>query len=276
MASISAADVAKLRKMTGAGMMDCKKALQEAEGDFDKGVEIIRKKGQAVANKRADREAGEGVVLAHTTDDEKFGALIVLNCETDFVAKNADFVKLAHDILDKSLENKVESLDELKAIQLNGVKIEDKVVEQIGIIGEKLELSYYAYVSAEHVHSYIHPGNRLATLAGFNKPGIDNQVYKDVAMQIAAMNPRAVDKDGVKQEEIDRELEIGKEQAKREGKPENLLEKIAMGKLGKFFKENTLLNQEFVKDNKQTIKQYLNSVDKDLTVTEFKRYTLND
>jgi elongation factor Ts len=276
MASISAADVAKLRRMTGAGMMDCKKALQEAEGNFDKAVEIIRKKGQAVANKRADREAGEGVVLARTTDDNKFGAMIVLNCETDFVAKNADFEKFANDILDKALENKVESLDQLKDTKLEGSKIVDKVIEQIGIIGEKLELSYYDFIKAEHVQSYIHPGNRLATLAGFNKPGIDQQVYKDVAMQIAAMNPVAVDKDDVKQEEIDRELEIGKEQARREGKPDNLLEKIAMGKLGKFFKENTLLNQEFIKDNKQTIRQYLSSVDKDLTVTRFSRYTLND
>ncbi|MEE4215385.1 MAG: translation elongation factor Ts [Bacteroidales bacterium] len=276
MASISAADVAKLRRMTGAGMMDCKKALQEAEGNFDKAVEIIRKKGQAVANKRADREAGEGVVLSGTTDDNKFGALIVLNCETDFVAKNADFEKFANDILDKALENKVESLDQLKDTELGGVKIADKVIEQIGIIGEKLELSYYECIKAEHVQSYIHPGNRLATLAGFSKSGIDQQVYKDVAMQIAAMNPLAVDKDDVKQEDIDRELEIGKEQARREGKPDNLLEKIAMGKLGKFFKENTLLNQEFVKDNKQTIRQYLSSVDKDLTVTAFSRYTLND
>lgn len=276
MASISAADVAKLRRMTGAGMMDCKKALQEAEGNFDKAVEIIRKKGQAVANKRADREAGEGVVLSRTTDDNKFGALIVLNCETDFVAKNADFEKFANDILDKALEKKAESLDQLKDTELGGAKIADKVIEQIGIIGEKLELSYYDCIKAEHVQSYIHPGNRLATLAGFSKSGIDQQVYKDVAMQIAAMNPLAVDKDDVKQEDIDRELEIGKEQARREGKPDNLLEKIAMGKLGKFFKENTLLNQEFVKDNKQTIRQYLSSVDKDFTVTAFSRYTLND
>jgi len=271
MASISAADVAKLRRMTGAGMMDCKHALQEAEGNFDKAIEVIRKKGQAVANKRADREAGEGVVLARTTDDKKFGALIVLNCETDFVAKNSDFEKLA-----KALRKRVENLDELKNVELDGVKIADKIVEQIGIIGEKLELSHYDYIIAEHVHSYIHPGNRLATLAGFNKSGIDQQVYKDIAMQVAAMNPHAIDKDDVKQEDIDREIEIGKEQARREGKPENLLEKIAMGKLGKFFKENTLLNQEFVKDNKQIIKQYLSSTDKDLTVTGFSRYTLND
>ncbi|MEA1886367.1 MAG: translation elongation factor Ts [Bacteroidota bacterium] len=276
MVSISAADVAKLRKMTGAGMMDCKNALQESEGDFEKAIETIRKKGQAVANKRADREASEGVVLAGTSDDAKFGALIVLNCETDFVAKNADFEKLANDILDKALEEKAENLDELKSSKIDGATIADKIIEQIGIIGEKLELSYYDNVKAEHVHSYIHPGNRLATLAGFNKSGLDTQVYKDVTMQIAAMNPIAVDKDDVRQEDIDREIEIGKEQARREGKPDNLLEKIAMGKLGKFFKENTLLNQEFVKNNKQTIRQYLESADKELTVTGFVRYTLND
>lgn len=275
MAAISAADVAKLRKMTGAGMMDCKKALQEAEGDFDKAVELIRKKGQAVANKRADREAGEGVVLAKTTEDNSFGALIVLNCETDFVAKNADFESLAANILEIALDKKPGTLEELKQLELDGVKIEEKVVEQIGIIGEKLELSNYEFIKADHVHAYIHPGNKLATLAGFNKEGIDEQVYKDVAMQIAAMSPVAVDKDNVSQEDIDREIEIGKDQARREGKPENLLEKIAMGKLGKFFKENTLLNQDFVKDNKQTIKQYLKSTDSELTVTDFKRYTLN-
>ncbi|MFO7756523.1 MAG: translation elongation factor Ts [Bacteroidales bacterium] len=276
MAAISAAEVAKLRKMTGAGMMDCKKALQEAEGNFDKAVEIIRKKGQAVASKRADREAGEGVALAGVSDDGRFGAIIVLNCETDFVAKNADFEKLANDILDKALENKPASLDELKSIKLGDQTIEEKVIEQIGVIGEKLELSYYDFIKAEYVHPYIHPGNKLATIAGFNKSGLDPQVYKDIAMQIAAMNPVAVDKDDVKQEEIDKEIEIGKEQARREGKPDNLLEKIAMGKLGKFFKENTLLNQDYVKDSKQTIKQFLNSVDKDLTVTGFKRYTLNN
>jgi len=276
MASIKAADVAKLRKMTGAGMMDCKKALQEAEGDFDKAVEIIRKKGQAVASKRADREASEGVVFAGTTDDAGFGAIIVLNCETDFVAKNAGFEKLANEILNKALTVKPENLEELKNAELEGQKIEDKIVEQIGIIGEKLELSYYDCIKAEHVQAYVHPGNKLATIAGFNKSGTDKQVYKDIAMQIAAMNPVAVDKDDVSQEDIDKEVEIGKEQARREGKPDNLLEKIAMGKLGKFFKENTLLNQEFVKNNKQTIRQYLDSADKDITVTEFRRYTLND
>jgi elongation factor Ts len=275
MAVISSADVAKLRRVTLAGMMDCKKALEEADGNFDKAIEIIRKKGQAVANKRADRDATEGVVLAKTTTDSKLGALIVLNSETDFVAKNADFMALATKILDIALATKPASLDELKAQPLDGVKIGDKVLEYVGVIGEKLELSYYEKVEAAHVQAYIHPGNRLATLVGFTKDGLDIQVYKDIAMQIAAMNPVAVDKDFVSEAVIAQELEIGKEQARREGKPEEMLDKIAQGKLAKFFKESTLLNQDFVKDNKMTIKQYLQSIDKSLTVTEFKRYTLN-
>jgi elongation factor Ts len=275
MATISAADVAKLRKVTLAGMMDCKKALEEAEGNFDKAIEIIRKKGQAVASKRADKEASEGVVLSKTTPDGKLGAIIVLNSETDFVAKNDDFIGLANIIIDAALSNKASDLDALKALPIDGVKTEDKVVEFVGIIGEKLELSYYDKVEAPYVQAYIHPGNKLATLVGFNKTGLDIQIYKDVAMQVAAMNPVAVDKDDVPKEVISQEIEIGKEQARRDGKPEEMLERIAQGKLGKFFKENTLLNQEFIKDNKLTVSQYLKSADKDLTVTSFKRYTLN-
>ncbi len=275
MATISAADVAKLRKATLAGIMDCKKALEEAGGNFDKAIEIIRKKGQAVASKRADREATEGVVLSKTTANGKLGVMIVLNSETDFVAKNADFLGLANKILDTALENKPTDLEALKSIPVDGVKTEDKVVEFVGIIGEKLELSYYDKIEAAHVQAYIHPGNKLATLVGFTKTGLDLQVYKDVAMQVAAMNPLAVDKDDVPQEVINREIEIGKEQARRDGKPDEMLEKIAQGKLAKFFKENTLVNQEFIKDNKITVGQYLKSADKDLTVTSFKRYTLN-
>jgi elongation factor Ts len=275
MATISAADVAKLRRVTLAGMMDCKKALEESEGNFDKAIEIIRKKGQAVANKRADKEATEGVVLAKTTQDAKTGVLLVLNSETDFVAKNASFQEFAYKILDLALVNKPANLEELKALPLEGGKVGEKVVEYIGIIGEKLDLSFYSIIEAAHVQAYIHPGNRLATLAGFTKDGVDIQVYKDVAMQIAAMNPVALDKDSVKQETIALEIEIGKEQARRDGKPEEMLEKIAQGKLAKFFKESTLLNQDFVKDNKMTIKQYLQSINKDLTVTDFKRFTLN-
>ncbi|MFN8240438.1 MAG: translation elongation factor Ts [Bacteroidales bacterium] len=275
MATISAADVAKLRRITLAGMMDCKKALEEADGNFEKAIEIIRKKGQAVANKRADREAGDGVVLSKVDPTGKFGAMIVLNSETDFVAKNAEFQALANNILNIALANKPANLDALKALNLDGTKISDKVMEYIGIIGEKIDLSYYEKIEATHVQAYIHPGNRLATLVGFTKAGIDTQVYKDIAMQIAAMNPVAVDKEDVKPETIAQEIEIGKEQARREGKPEEMLEKIAQGKLSKFFKESTLLNQDYVKDNKMTIRQYLQGVDKDLKVTEFKRFTLN-
>jgi elongation factor Ts len=275
MAEISAGDVAKLRRVTLAGMMDCKKALEEAEGNFDKAIEIIRKKGQAVANKRSDRDATEGVVLSKVTADGKTGAIITLNSETDFVAKNAEFIAFATKILDIALTKKPANLDELKSLPLDGGKIGDKIVEYIGIIGEKVELSYYEKIEAAQVQAYIHPGSKLATLVGFTKAGADVQVYKDVAMQIAAMNPVAVDKDFVSPAMIAQEIEIGKEQARRDGKPEDMLEKIAQGKLTKFFKESTLLNQDFVKDNKMTIRQYLQSVNKDLTVTDFKRYSLN-
>lgn len=275
MANITAADVAKLRRVTLAGMLDCKKALEEADGNFDKAIEIIRKKGQAVANKRADREAGEGVVLSKVSPDGKLGVMIVLNCETDFVAKNSDFIGFANKILDIALANNPLDLDALKALKMDGTTISEKVVEYIGIIGEKLDLSYFERIEAGYVQAYVHPGNRLATIAGFSKAGLDIQVYKDVAMQIAAMNPVALDRNDVKPEIIAQEIEIGKDQARREGKPEEMLEKIAQGKLGKFFKESTLLNQEFIKDNKMTIREYLQSASKDLSVTEFKRFTLN-
>ncbi len=275
MAVINAADVAKLRRVTLAGMMDCKKALEEAEGNFDKAIEIIRKKGQAVANKRADRDATEGAVLSKSSADNKLGVIIVLNSETDFVAKNADFMALANKILEIALSKSPSSLEDLKSLQMDGGKIGDKIIEYVGIIGEKIELSYFEKIEAAHVQAYIHPGNKLATLVGFTKAGADIQVYKDVAMQIAAMNPVAVDKDFVPESVIAQEIEIGKEQARRDGKPEEMLEKIAQGKLSKFFKESTLLNQDFVKDNKMTIRQYLQSINKDLTVTDFKRYSLN-
>jgi len=275
MADISAADVAKLRMVTLAGMMDCKQALKESDGDFDKAIEIIRKKGQAVANKRADKEATEGVVLSKVSADGKLGVMIVLNTETDFVAKNAAFMTLANKVLDIALTKNPANLDALKLLPMDGGKVGEKIIEYVGIIGEKLDLSYFEKIEAAHVQSYIHPGNRLATIVGFTKAGIDEQVYKDIAMQIAAMNPVAVDKDFVSDAMIAKEIEIGKEQARLDGKPEAMLEKIAQGKLAKFFKESTLLNQEFVKDNKMSIKQYLQSFNKDLTVTDFKRYTLN-
>ena len=275
MATISSADVARLRKVTMAGMMDCKKALEESNGDFDKAIEIIRKKGQAVANKRADRDATEGVVLSKVNATSKAGAMIVLNSETDFVAKNGEFIALATKILDLALAKTPSNLDELKALPMENSTVGEKVTEFVGIIGEKMELAYYEKIEAAHVQAYIHPGNRLATLIGFSKAGFDVQVYKDIAMQVAAMNPVAVDKDDVPEKVIAQEIEIGKEQARRDGKPEEMLEKIAQGKLAKFYKESTLLNQEYVKDNKMSIRQYLQSVDKQLTVTAFKRYSLS-
>jgi elongation factor Ts len=276
MAEIKAADVAKLRKMTGAGMMDCKKALQEADGNFGKATEIIRKKGQAVASKRADREASEGVVLAKASVDRTKGFMIVLNCETDFVAMNDNFIKFAESILDLALENQPANLEELNSLSLSGQTVSDAVTEQIGIIGEKLELSFYDKIDADQVTTYIHPGNKLASMIGLNRAVSDEQVGKNVAMQVAAMSPEAVDKDDVSQEVQDREIEIGKEQARNEGKPEEILEKIAMGKLNKFFKEYTLLNQNFVKDNKKTVKQYLQEKDKELTVIGFVRFGLKN
>ena len=275
--AITAADVSKLRKITGAGMMDCKHALEEANGDFDKAIEIIRKKGQLVANKRADREAGEGVVLAKAAADGKRGTIIVLNCETDFVAKNENFVKFAQTILNHALEKSPADLNELRHLNMEGRSVGDQVIEQVGIIGEKIDLSYYGKLEAAQVVPYIHPGNKLATLVGLNKTAA-LQVGRDVAMQVAAMNPVAVDRDSISAAVIAKEMEIALEQTKNDPKnqqkPANILDKIAEGKLEKFFKEGTLLNQEFTKDNSKTIRQYLQSVDKDLTVTGFLRFSL--
>lgn len=275
MADFTTADVVKLRKTTGAGMMDCKNALNEANGDFNQALDIIRKKGQLVANKRADREATEGVVLAKTTADGSKGVMIVLNCETDFVAKNEKFILFAESLLNVAVDKLPANLDELKKLDLDGKSIEETVIERVGIIGEKLDLSFYSKLEANIVVPYMHPGNNLASMAGFNKKP-EVQVGKDIAMQIAAMNPVAVDKDQIPQEIIDKEIEIGRYQAKQEGKPEQLLEKIAIGKLNKYFKERTLLNQEFIKDNKQTIRQYLETQDKELKVTGIERFNLKD
>ncbi len=273
--SFTTADVVKLRKTTGAGMMDCKNALKDADGDFDRALEIIREKGKAIANKRADRDAAEGVALAKVTTDNKFGAIVVLNCETDFVAKNDKFVEFVDSILNVALANKAESLDALKALELNGTVIDTLVTEQTGVIGEKLELSYYKSISAETVNGYIHPGNKLATLVGFNKGDVEIQVAKDIAMQIAAMAPVAIDKDAISQETIDKEIEIAKEKYRQEGKPEAMLDKIALGSLNKWFKDVTLLNQTYVKDGKISIKDFLKQNDSELTVTAFDRYTLD-
>jgi elongation factor Ts len=273
---ISAADVMKLRKATGAGMMDCKTALADAEGDFNRAIDIIREKGKLVASKRADRAATEGVVLAKVDASRKSGALIVLNCETDFVAKNDNFVAFAQRILDAAIANNSANLDEVKALVLDGRTVGDHVIEQTGIIGEKLDLPYFAKLDAETVVAYIHPGNKLSTLVGFNKADVDLQVTKDIAMQVAAMNPVSVSKEDVPAEIVAKELEIAKEKFRLEGKPEAMLDKISQGALEKFFKDNTLLSQAFIKESKQTVKEFLVSQDKSLTVTSFFRYNLAD
>lgn len=272
--SFTTADVVKLRKVSGAGMMDCKNALAEAEGNFERALEIIREKGKLIANKRADRDAAEGVALSKVTEDGKFGALVVLNCETDFVAKNESFVAFAEKILNAALENKVESLEALKAVELDGTAIETLVTEQTGVTGEKLELSYYECLSDAAVVGYIHPGNKLATMVSFNKE-VEAQVGKDVAMQVAAMSPLAVDESSIPQAEIDKELAFAKEKYRNEGKPEEMIEKIAMGSLNKWYKDVTLLNQTYVKDGKISIKDFLKQNDAELTVTAFDRYSLN-
>ncbi len=272
--SISTADVVKLRKATGAGMMDCKNALTDAEGNFDRAVEIIREKGKLVASKRADRESSEGVVLAKVSEDKSFGAVLSLNCETDFVAKNENFIALTEKILNHAIANKCANLDEVRALLMDGRTIGEQVLEQTGIIGEKIELPFYACIAAANVVPYIHPGNKLATLVGYSTV-IDFQAGRDVAMQVAAMNPVAVDNSDVAPEIVEQELKIAKEKFRLEGKPENMLDKIAQGALNKFFKDSTLLNQDFVKDNKMTIRQYLNGVNKDVKVTTFIRFTLN-
>jgi len=274
MAQITAADVSKLRHMTGAGMMDCKKALTESEGDFDKAIQIIRERGQSVANKRSDREASEGVVLATTNSNSTTGYIIALKCETDFVAKNENFVKFAEKIAHIAIEKNPKSLDELKALNFEGATVAEKIIEQTGIIGEKIEISDFEKIDAAHVSTYIHSDKKLATLVGFNKAGFNVQVGKDVAMQIAAMDPVAIDKDFVTQEVIEKELEIGRHQAIADGKTGDLVEKIAQGKLGKFYKDSTLLNQDFIKESKISVKQYLQQADKDLTVTAFKRCSI--
>ncbi len=272
--NITAADVAKLRKATGAGMMDCKNALTEADGNFDRAIEIIREKGKLVASKRADRESSEGVVLSKVSEDKSFGAVLSLNCETDFVAKNENFIALTEKILNLAIASKCTNLEEVKALVMDGRTVGEQVLEQTGIIGEKIELPYYASIAAANVVPYIHPGNKLATLVGFTKI-IEYQAGRDVAMQIAAMSPVAVDSGDVAPEIVEQELKIAKEKFRLEGKPEAMLDKIAQGALNKFYKDSTLLNQDFVKDNKSTIRQYLNGVDKDVKVTSFIRFTLN-
>lgn len=276
MAKITAAQVNELRRITGAGMMDCKKALVEAGGDNEKAMEILRKKGQKIASKRADKEATEGIVIAKTSGDTKMAAILKINCETDFVAKNDEFVDFANKVIDLALEKKMENKEDIVNAQLNGKAVKDIITDLMGKIGEKIELSNYDYLKDEKTVAYNHQGNKLAAIVSFNKADVANidEIGKEIAMQIAAMNPAGVDKDDVPQDIIEKELEIGKEQALKEGKPENIVDKIAQGKLNKFFKESTLLNQEFVRDTKKSVAQYLKEADKDLTVNSFRRMQL--
>lgn len=272
---ISASDVNKLRQQTGAGMMDCKKALTESNGDFEAAIDYLRKKGAKVAASRQDRESNEGVVIAKTTADGKRGIIVEVNCETDFVAKNADFIAFANGVADVAIANNVTSLEELVALDLNGTKISDQVIDQTGKIGEKIGVNKFETVTGEKVVAYIHGNYRLGVLVALSADaeGVD-EAGKDVSMQIAAMNPVAIDKDDVDSRTIERELEIAKEQIRAEGKPEAMVEKIAAGKLNKFYKDSTLLNQEFVKDSSKSVAQFLDSVSKGLTVNAFKRVQL--
>ncbi|XLS29773.1 translation elongation factor Ts [Flavobacteriaceae bacterium M23B6Z8] len=274
MANITAADVNKLRKSTGAGMMDCKKALVEAEGDFEKAIEILRKKGQKVAAKRADRDSSEGAVIAKVNDSKDKGVIVSLNCETDFVAKNEDFVNLANALADMALG--YDNLDTFLAADFNGISVSEKLTEQTGVIGEKIEIGAFETLEASFVGSYIHAGNKIATLTGLsaNVEGAE-EAAKNVAMQAAAMSPVALNEEGVSQEVIDKEIEIAKDQLRAEGKPEAMLDNIAKGKIKKFFKDNTLVNQDYIKDNKQSVAAYVKSVDASLTVTGFKRVALS-
>lgn len=271
--AVTMADITHLRKMSGAGMMDCKKALEEADNDFEKAMEIIRKKGQAVAAKRSDREAAEGCVLA--ADEGGFAAIVALKCETDFVAKNADFVALTQDILNAAMTGKPASKEALLAATLQGGRtVENHITDRIGVTGEKMELGYYESVQGAATVSYIHPGNKLASIVAFNEP-VDHHVAREIAMQVAAMNPVAVTPDEVPAHVLDTEREVARDKARQAGKPENLLDRIAEGALQKYFKENTLLQQEYVKDAKLTVQQYLQQQSKTLTVIAFKRVTLN-
>ncbi|GAB4203930.1 MAG: translation elongation factor Ts [Bacteroidia bacterium] len=272
--AITVADINKLRQQTGAGMMDCKKALEESNGDFQKAIDYLRKKGAKIAANRQDRDAKEGYVTTKVKDNSK-AILISINCETDFVAKNQDFQSFAEEVASIAIEKFPSDIEALSKLPYNSdINISDKLMEQIAKIGEKIEIGYFAAVEAPYIVSYIHPGNRLAVLVAFNK-AIDAEAAKNIAMQVAAMSPVSIDKSDVPADVLERELEIAREQVRQEGKPEDMVEKIAQGKLNKFFKESTLLNQEYIKDNKMTVAQYLQSVDKDAKIIAFKRYSLS-
>ena len=273
MSKISATDVNKLRKATGAGMMDCKKALVEAEGNFDTAVEILRKKGQKVAANRADRDSSEGAVIARVNDDATVGVIVSVNCETDFVAKNESYVTLSNQLADVALAH--DNLDSFLAADFNGMSIADKLTEQTGVIGEKIEIGGFERLKGAFVGSYIHAGNKIATLTSLSAR-VDGaaEAAKNVAMQAAAMNPIALNEEGVDAATVEKEIEIAKDQLRQEGKPEAMLDNIAKGKLKRFFKDNTLVNQAYIKDGKQSVSDYVKSVDTDLSVTGFKRLAL--
>jgi elongation factor Ts len=274
--AITAADVNKLRQQTGAGMMDCKNALTESNGDFETAIDILRKKGQKIAAKRGENEAKEGLIFSQASADGKNGVMMALNCETDFVAMNDNFRAFMQSLVDVALKHLPNTIEELKALPYNDkLSVEEKITEHVGVVGEKLDLSKYSKISAEQVSAYNHPGNQLATLVGLtvNSTAAED-AGKQVAMQIAAMNPLALNKEGIDQNTIDRELEIGKELAIQEGKPAEMAEKISQGRLNKFFQENTLLSQQFVRDNKVTVEEFLNSAEKGLTVSSFERFAM--
>lgn len=270
--TITAADINKLRQKTGAGMMDCRKALTESNGDFEEAIDYLRKKGQKVAALRGDREAKEGVVIAKTTPDHKTGLVINVSCETDFVSKNAEYVAFAHSIMEAAISNNVKSIQELNSVKIGNETVADKLNEQVAKIGEKISVSKFERVEAEFVSAYIHGAYRMGVLVGFNKDA--GESGKDVAMQIAAMNPIAIDQQSVPLETIAREKEIAIEQVKAEGKSAEMAEKIAVGKINKFFKDSTLMAQPFVKDNTKSVEEYLKTVDPGIKVVSFKRVAL--
>ena len=276
--AITAAEVNKLRQITGSGMMDCKNALVEADGDIEKAIDILRKKGQKVAAKRADRSANEGYVIAKTSQDSTFGAILMLNCETDFVGKTSDFIECAELIMNFAITNKVKQLQDLLDAKIkDNNTVSDLLVDITGKTGEKIELNQYEVMEKPFVSSYNHNGNRLAAIVGFNKKsaGIETAGH-EIAMQIAAMNPISVDDKSVPQSVIERELDIAREQIRNEGKPEEMVEKIAQGKLNKFFKESTLVNQDFIRDSKKTVGQYMKDIDAELTIEGFYRLQLGE
>ena len=276
MSTITASAVNELRQKTGAGLMDCKKALTESGGDFEKAIDYLRKKGQKVSELRAGRESKEGVIYAHTIPTHKTGVIVHLSCETDFVAKNAEFVGFAKEVAEVALTNNVTALESLLQHKIKNVTIADNLAEMVGKIGEKIEIKKFDSISADFVVAYNHSNYKVGVLVGFTKGGHEGiaAVGKDIAMQIAAMSPIAIDKDGIPQDVIDREMAIAREQILAEGKPENMVDKIAAGKLQKFFKESTLLNQQFVKDGNKTVADVLKETDKDLKITRFVRINL--